>query len=303
MQVIAFRSNFMRAALLLAAAALVPAMAAEAPIYTLAPGFNEVRAGGLKGRVVEIDYESKLLNLKRHMTVYLPAAYDQQPNRKFPVLYLRHGGGEDPRDWQTRGAGATIVDNLISDGKAVPMIVAMPGTYIPFSYGGPFEDKSIALAASEFFDEIAPLVESRFRADPAPKSRAMIGFSVGGGQSYFIVMHNQNRIGNLGAIGAGVFGGINMAANIPNGPPPPPPFDAARDLGPATNDAKGFNERVKVFFLTVGSEDPRVGPTADAVEMFRKAGVKVDSSRQQGGHTWPVAQQGMAEFAQKLFRD
>ncbi len=281
-------------------------------------GFDEPRDGIPKGRLETIRFDSGVLGTERDMIVYLPPRYDAEPDARYPVLILRHGGGWREDDWSTRGAAPAILDNLIAAGRAVPMIVAMPASWMPGELGSPFGESSIAAAARELFDDILPTLESHFRIKEGPESRALAGLSAGGGQSYFIGINHQDKIGNIGVFSAGIFGGIDiaavkasMAALPPNMPPPPPgytmpsppePFDAERDLGPVLQDAAGFNRRIRVFYVSVGDADSRIEPTAQAVAMLRRGGVDVIATRQSGGHEWPVWRQALADFAPRLFR-
>lgn len=303
-----------RRALLLSAAAGVvvqPAFGAEAPYSEASAGFDQPRLAAPKGRTETITYQSRAVGAERKMVVYLPPGYDTSTVR-YPTLYLRHGGG--PADqavlnhWPVAGAAPVILDNLLADRKAVPMIVAMPASEMPAALGSPFHKESIALAAREFAEDIVPALETRFRARAGAENRAMAGLSVGGGQSFHLGLANQDKLGAIGSFSTGVFGGIEAAAILAQNsgragaPVAPPPFNPTVDLAPATSDPAGFNRRIKLLYISVGDEDPRAGPTAAAVDLLRKAGVNVVATRQHGGHTWDVWRQALADFAPRLFR-
>ncbi len=138
-------------------------------------------------------YDSALLGISRRMTVYTPYGYEKNPKAKYPVLYLLHGGGGDEEAWSSMGRAAQILDNLIEQGKAVPMIVVMPNGN-PNQQAAPtlgietsnvnFRDPAYANAyVKSLVTEIVPFIEKQFRAIPKPASRAISGLSMGGGHT------------------------------------------------------------------------------------------------------------------------
>lgn len=138
-------------------------------------------------------YDSSLLGMNRRLAVYTPYGYEKS-NKKYPVLYLLHGGGGDEEAWSSMGRAAQILDNLIEQGKAVPMIVVMPngnpGQQAANTLGLPV--KNIDLRAPEnanlfvksLVTEIIPFIEKEYRAIPKKASRAISGLSMGGGHTF-----------------------------------------------------------------------------------------------------------------------
>ncbi|MBO4452179.1 MAG: esterase [Bacteroidaceae bacterium] len=135
-------------------------------------------------------YDSKLLGINRRLAVYTPYGYEDNPDRKYPVLYLLHGKGGDEETWLSMGRAAQILDNLIEQGKAEPMIVVFPN-------GNPTQQASQTLVletacinthspemanayVKSLVTEIVPFIEKNFRADAQKSSRAIAGLSVGG---------------------------------------------------------------------------------------------------------------------------
>ena len=152
--------------------------------------YNEARH---RGTLTTLWYDSAQLGLNRRMIVYTPYGYETSKRTKYPVLYLLHGGGGDEEAWTSMGRAAQILDNLIEQGKAVPMIVVMPN-------GNPnqqaaqtlglettninFRDPAYANAyVKSLVTEIIPFVEKRFRVIAKPSARAISGLSMGGGHT------------------------------------------------------------------------------------------------------------------------
>lgn len=145
-----------------------------------------------RGTVTNVWYDSKILKINRRLTVYTPYGYETS-KAKYPVLYLLHGAGGDEEAWSSMGRAAQILDNLIEQGKAVPMIVVMPN-------GNPNQQAAgtMGIATSDFnqrdaanangyvrslCEEIVPFIEKNFRAIAKPASRAIAGLSMGGGHT------------------------------------------------------------------------------------------------------------------------
>ena len=138
-------------------------------------------------------YDSSLLGMNRRLTVYTPYGYENS-NKKYPVLYLLHGGGGDEEAWSSMGRAAQILDNLIEQGKAVPMIVVMPngnpGQQAANTMGLPVKQidtrapENANLFVKSLVTEIIPFIEKEYRAIPKKASRAISGLSMGGGHTF-----------------------------------------------------------------------------------------------------------------------
>lgn len=141
-----------------------------------------------RGSVSYVWYESEILGMDRRMAVYTPYGYDQDPNRQYPVLYLMHGEGEDEESWLTMGRLAQVLDNLIQQGRAVPMIVVMPNCnaseQASFMLGLPeirnARTSSSFVFMSSLVNEIIPYVESHYQAIPKKSGRAACGIGFTG---------------------------------------------------------------------------------------------------------------------------
>lgn len=146
-----------------------------------------------RGTLSYVWYDSALLGINRRMTVYTPYGYEANPKKKYPVLYLLHGGGGDEEAWSSMGRAAQILDNLIQKGLAEPMIVVMPN-------GNPNQQAASVMGlptiqidrnnpsfanayVTSLVKEIIPFIEKNYRAIPKPASRAIAGLSMGGGHT------------------------------------------------------------------------------------------------------------------------
>lgn len=138
-------------------------------------------------------YDSKLLGINRRMAVYTPYGYEKNPNKKYPVLYLLHGGGGDEEAWTSMGRTCQIMDNLIQKGLAEPMIVVMPngnpGQQAAATMGLPTSNvdfrapENANAYVTSLVKEIVPFIEKEFRAIPKRSARAIAGLSMGGGHT------------------------------------------------------------------------------------------------------------------------
>lgn len=312
-------SHFRRGTIIVAAliALTEPAAGQVFEVPQLADSFDVEQEGVAKGAIEEIVFQSNVLGEERAMLVYLPPQYQNDDEAHFPLLVLRHGGGWEEDGWIADGEAGTILDNLIHNGAAEPMIVAMPASWMPGELGNTFLPEATRAAADELFEDILPLLHSRYRIAAGPENLALAGLSAGGGQTWFIGTANPDRFSALGVFSTGAFGGIDierMRAMMENPPPslvPPPgrsfppmpePFDAERDLGPALRNAQRLNANLNLFYISVGDEDDRYEATAQAVDTLRDGGLEIVATQQSGGHTWAVWRQALADFAPRLFR-
>jgi len=147
------------------------------------------------GNVSTVRYFSKVTNSWRVMYVYTPAGYDKNIDQKYPVLYIMHGGGEDARGWVQQGRGDIILDNLIADGKAKPMLMVSFDANV-----GGFDN-----VGKEILDNVIPSVEKDFRVDASADSRAISGLSMGGMFTLYVGVPNTDKFHYLGVFSSGWF--------------------------------------------------------------------------------------------------
>ena len=226
-------------------------------------------------------YWSPSLKAWRTCRVYVPAEYDSHPRRRYPVLYLQHGGGEDETGWSRQGKTGAILDNLIADGKAVPMLVVM-------DYGQAGDFSQILL------NETIPFIDGRFRTKADARHRAMAGLSFGGGQSWSIGLKHPEVFSSIGIFSSGMFGGVGPGAYAP--------FSVESQLPELLANPAAFNAAHDVFYMSCGEGDPRIGHTRKAAEALQAAGAKVLFSAWPGGHEWQPWRKSLHEFVQLLFK-
>jgi enterochelin esterase-like enzyme len=250
-------------------------------------------------------YFSKATGSWRRLFVYTPPGYEKG-SKKYPVLYIQHGGGEDETGWAVQGRTDIILDNLIAGGKATPMLVVIANGNVTAPGGargraggaggagaGGYSAAGMAGFADELLNNIVPFVESNYRVKTGAKDRALAGLSMGGGQAYFVGLGHKDKFGSVGVFSTGLFGGISQTGAQP--------FNAEDQMPGILTDAKSFNKSLKVFYISVGEQDPRLEPTKTAVANFKSHGLKVEFASFPGGHEWQVWRKSLHDFAQRLF--
>ena len=248
------------------------------------------------GQVRQMTYWSKEAEAWRPVFVYTPADYEKG-KKKYPVMYIHHGGGEDHRGWIQQGRTATILDNLIARGEAVPMIVVSVNSNLPRKPGSPasmggYSWEGMQPYMREIVDNIIPFIESSFRVKSGPGNRAMCGLSMGGGQSFFIGLRRPDIFANVGIFSTGVFGGIQGSSN----------FDLEANVPGMLSAPDRFNSGLDCFFISCGEQDPRIEYTKAIVDKMRSAGVKVEFQSFPGDHEWQPWRKSLAAFARMIFK-
>ncbi len=252
------------------------------------------------GAILSLRYYSKVMNAWRPVNVYLPASYSQSANKKYPVVYIQHGGGEDESGWAVQGKTDIIMDNLIAQGKAKEMIVVMANgnvTMKGFSPSG-YNRHSMIPFQTELLENIIPFIESHFRVWKDAPHRALCGLSMGGGQSFYVGLQNTATFGNIGIFSSGIFGGIAS----PSGTAFTTHFDAEKEIPGLISNHDKFNKALKVLYISVGTDDPRIHATTEAVDMMQKEGLKITFNTFPGNHEWQVWRKSLHAFAQLLFK-
>ena len=239
------------------------------------------------GQVRSIYYFSNEQQTWRHAMVYTPAAYEKGKKR-YPVLYLQHGMGEDETGWTKQGRMQHIMDNLIAGGDAVPMIVVMESGDVkaPFRGGDNRQGRS-AYGASFYkvlLNDLIPYVDSNFRTLADREHRAMAGLSWGGHQTFDVVLNNMDKFAWMGGFSGAIFG-----------------LDVATAYDGVFSRSDEFNKRIHYLFLSIGSEE-NFGTEA-LVNSLRSLGVKVDYYVSPGTHhEWLTWRRSLKEFVPHLFK-
>src|SRR5215203_3835356 len=215
------------------------------------------------------NYFSKTMNTWRNLNIYIPPEYDKDTRKTYPVLYIQHGGGEDERGWAVQGKTNIILDNLIAAGKATPMIVVIANgnVTIPGSAaGGGYNDAAMNAFKEEMIGSVIPFVEKNYRVKPGVANRAIAGLSMGGGQAFYTGLRNTDVFSQVGVFSTGLFGGINRQ-------PGAAAFDPEAAIPGLLSQQQSFNSKLKVFYISVGEQDPRIEPTKKLIESFKSKGL------------------------------
>ena len=267
-----------------------------------APGFNLVNVPGDPPRFDELKevphgtvhirtYYSTVQEKYHKMYVYVPPSYDRTPDKKYPVLYLRHGGGGNETSWYNEGRAGIIMDNLLAQGEVKPMLIVMTYGNVDTGVRGGYNEEAIAVVSDELFTDIIPLVEKSYRVYTDEQNRALAGLSMGGGQSFYIGLRNTEEFDWIGVFSTGLFGGI-----------PDADFDAEQTIPGILTQSSKFNEKLKLFYLSVGEQDSRLEPTRQLVNTFEQNDLDVMFRTYPGTHEWQVWRLSLYDFLPRLFR-
>jgi enterochelin esterase-like enzyme len=233
-------------------------------------------------------YYSSVTNSWRRFLIYTPPGYDNS-NEQYPVLYLLHGGGEDERGWATQGKTDLILDNLIAEKKATPMLIVMMDGNIGSGGLAGFGEQSLRIFENELKQSVIPFVEKNYRVAANANSRALAGLSMGGLQTLYAGIKNTNMFSYLGVFSSGWFANQPALSN--------PQYEFMK------NNATTINNNLKSFWISMGGkEDIAYNNCQVMMKKFEEAGVKYTYSEYAGGHTWPVWRNNLYNFAKVLFR-
>lgn len=268
-----------------------------------------------QGSVSEVFYWSTYTEKMRRCHVYLPAEYYTNPTKKFPVLYLQHGMGENEYGWAEQGHTAQILDNLIAEGKAVPCIIVMdnglnarrPGEQGGF--GGPRPQRPQGGAAPQgqrrqgapgqvgprrggfggfggfsegfknvLFNDIIPMVEKNYRVIADPQHRAYAGLSMGGMQAREITLANPEKFAYVGSFSSGAWS-VDQVKN-----------------------SEGFAKHVKLLFMSGGGKE-NMGCEEAAKKIHDELGMNAVGYESPGtAHEWHTWRRSLYQFAQLIFK-
>ncbi len=250
------------------------------------------------GSIRNVRYFSKKLNQWRTMNVYTPPTYDKDLSRKYPVLYICHGGGEDHTGWATQGHTDNILDNLIYEGNAKEMIVVMPNGNIPVDgkVRMGYNREAMAPFTDELVESIVPFIDNNFRTLTDRDNRALAGLSMGGGQSFYAGLANTELFSHVAVFSSGVFGGAIFPGEIPK------KFDPEKEMPGLISEKDRYNRDLNCFYVSVGTDDARYDAICEAVKDMRDKGLNVEFSIFPGGHEWQVWRKSLHDFAPKLFQ-
>lgn len=251
------------------------------------------------GQLREVYYFSKSSDKTRRIYVYTPPDYDKDTSKRYPVLYLQHGGGEDETGWGRQGHAGLIMDNLIAEGKSKPFIIVMENggvsgprpTNAPPTGARPGGRGAFNFSAFEkvITEDLIPYIDANFRTLSDQPNRAMAGLSMGGMQTRAIAPAHLDKFSHIGVFSGGSIAVTNVT------------------------DMAKFKEKVKLVFISYGSSElgaNRAGgrgfggdPKANTTEL-KAAGINaVFYESPKTGHEWLAWRRSLREFAPLLFKD
>lgn len=256
-----------------------------------APAFYDSRPVP-HGDVRMMLYESKAMGVTRWVWVYTPPGYDKSTTR-YPVLYLLHGNGEAQNGWVMNGRANIILDNLIADRKAVPMLVVMPQGHALQGAGvGPLEriPGETSMFSDRFprdlLEEVIPLIDRSYRTSTRAEHRAIAGLSMGGGQALTIGLANTDRFGYVLGFSAAIGGQF---------------ASSEATLAHARASSALINSRVKLLWISVGRQDFLYQANKRFSDELTAAGVNVTYRETEGAHVWSIWRKNLNETLPMLF--
>lgn len=293
------------------------------------------------GSIEKVWYPSKLERMdKRRMTVYLPAAYRENPDRRFPVLYLLHGSGGDEDAWTDSGRASQILDNLIAEGRCQPMIVVMPNGNVNLAAAPgsdprnpdvkPAANNTASMAGgieSVFMDDVVGYIDSHYRTVADKDHRAIAGLSLGGLHTLFISLNNPQSFGYVGLFSAQTTNGLGKTGT-----------GAMQSLGDAWDSLKSalpfigggkvdrsvsrytsenlsiynnvdeklksqFSPAPNLYYIVVGKDDFVKKLNDNWRLKLHEKGYSFHYNETDGGHTWDNWRKYLVDFLPRLFNN
>ena len=253
------------------------------------------------GTVSRVWYHSDVLDKDRRMAVYTPAGYETSRQR-YPVLYLLHGMGGDEEAWLCTGRAAQIMDNLIAEGKAVPMIVVMTngntlhkaapgesdeGMYKPYNCG------SFDTSFEAHFKDVISFVDSRYRTIKKAEGRAIAGLSMGGGHSFNISLNYPNTFDYVGLFSAG----LGIVQDNGMGQIAPEFYENIDE-----KIDRLFANDPALYYIAIGETDFLYDSNKDLREKLEAKGYPFVYVETPGGHIWRNWRIYLEDFAQRIFK-
>ncbi len=257
------------------------------------------------GMLSRVWYDSPTLGQQRRMTVYLPAAYDGK--KRFPVMYLLHGHGGDETAWGDLGRASQIMDNLIAEGKCVPMIVVMPngnptcnaapgwwheGMYTPD--GNAFNQRGAKATMEESFMDIVNFVDSHYMTIKKRSGRAVTGLSMGGGHTFGISRLYPDTFDYYGLQSAATSMAMGGALGGRGNNQPDAKYDEQMK--------RLFDSKPKLFWIAIGKEDFLMQQNTNLRKYLDEKGYTYEYYENDGGHIWRNWRIYLTMFAQKIFK-
>jgi enterochelin esterase-like enzyme len=274
------------------------------------------------GTVAQVWYPSPMLKLTRRLYVYTPPGYETGKAR-YPVFYLLHGGGGDEGDWTNLGRAPQILDNLIAQGKAKPMIVVMTNensnriaspdfVAAPAQQGNPMQGQAMLTFPKSIVTDLIPFIDRAYRTLPNRENRGIAGLSMGGAMTLLTAFNNLDKFAWVATFSAGLPPMPGVA--VPINPPLP---NASSLRGPDVNNTidkqklaellpqlnASANARLRLFYVSIGAEDGLITAHNAFKGLLEEKGVNAMTTELHGyGHEWAFWRIALHDLAPRLFQ-
>lgn len=235
------------------------------------------------GVVRQHTYRSKALGRLRELAVYTPPGYEQSADARFPTLYLQHGSGDNQATWIAHGKAHWILDNLIAQSRAKPMVVVMMDGHAatPGDRGsGP--QSNTTLFERDLLEDVMPFIEANYRVKLDAANRGIVGLSMGGGQSLTIGLNHLERFAWVGGFSSAV--------------------PSRETVAGALDDAASTNAKLKLLWIGCGKDDFLLKRNEDFIALLKEKNLRHEWHLTAGTHSWPVWRTYLGEFVPKLFQ-
>lgn len=262
-------------------------------VPTKGPAFYDVQDVP-HGEIRTHIYKSKSNGVVRELTVYVPPGYDENPNKRYPVLYLLHGFANDQNSWHRYGRANDILDNLLAEKAIKPFIVVMPLGYGGAQINGDgtgIQPKNAGrmggdadLYQRDILEDIIPMIDKKYRTISDRKHRAIFGFSMGGGQAGRYGLGNLDKFSYIGIMSAGI-GNEN-----------------AEPLKTLAADPKKANDQISLLWIGCGRQDFAFNGAKTTADALDKIGIKHTFVETEGEHHWRVWRRFLRDVAPLLFK-
>lgn len=230
-------------------------------------------------------HKSKVIGDERWFWVYTPPGYEKETSRRYPVLYLFHGSNDIAGGWVLAGHANFILDNLLAEKKATPMIIVMPfGHAVPFGSPREVQAKNVTLFEEYVIKDVIPMVEGKYRVAAGRENRAVAGLSMGGGQSLHIGFNNPGAFSAVGAFSAAV------------------PAEFETRFAKALANPSDTNAKLQPIWIACGKDDFLFDRSEKLSALLSAKSIKHTWRATEGNHTYTYWRQYLGEFAPLLFR-
>jgi enterochelin esterase-like enzyme len=251
------------------------------------------------GEIRTLLYPSRSNGVTRELTVYVPPGYDQAPAARYPVLYLLHGFANDQHSWHRYGRANDILDNLLAQRAIAPFLVVMP-----LGYGGARVNGdgtgiapdgadgargAPALYERDLLEDVIPMIDRTYRTMADRSHRAIVGFSMGGGQAGRFGLGHLDTFSQVGIMSAGLGGGGSTAA-------------PADPIAPLAADPEKANKLIDLLWIACGRDDAAMKGAKALHDALDKAGIEHTFLETEGAHHWRVWRRYLRDVAPLLFK-